>query len=310
MSARRRPCPRAASARAPAPRRLALRARPTAAIPPSPGRRARSSCRRSSGWRSRTASGRLLVGMHEVPIVEVILVMRAGAHRRPGRAAKASPRMTADMLDEGAGGKDALALADAVDFLGATLATGAAWDASTVRLRVPVARLERGARPDGGRRPAARTSREAELERLRKEALTALLQARDEPSAIASRALAQARVRSGAPLRPAPGGRRRADRVLHGRRAARVPRGALRARGGDARGGGRRDARRCCPRSRRRSAPGRRRRPPRRAAVPAPRQLAARHVWLVDKKDAAQSSLRLGRVGPLVAATPPTPRPR
>jgi zinc protease len=32
--------------------------------------------------------------------------------------------------------------------------------------------------------------------------------------------------------------------------------------------------------------------------VPAPRQLTARSVWLVDKKDAAQSSLRLGRVGP------------
>jgi len=32
--------------------------------------------------------------------------------------------------------------------------------------------------------------------------------------------------------------------------------------------------------------------------VPAPRQLSSRSVWLVDKKDAAQSSLRLGRIGP------------
>jgi zinc protease len=32
--------------------------------------------------------------------------------------------------------------------------------------------------------------------------------------------------------------------------------------------------------------------------VPAPRQLASRSVWLVDKKEAAQSSLRVGRVGP------------
>jgi zinc protease len=32
--------------------------------------------------------------------------------------------------------------------------------------------------------------------------------------------------------------------------------------------------------------------------VPAPRQLTTRSVWLVDKKAAAQSSLRLGRVGP------------
>ena len=99
--------------------------------------------------------------------------------------------MTADMLDEGAAGKDALALADAVDFLGAQLDTAASWDASTVRLRVPVARLA-DALPvmaDVALRP---DFPETELERLRKEALTDLLQARDVPGRIASRALAQA----------------------------------------------------------------------------------------------------------------------
>jgi zinc protease len=78
----------------------------------------------------------LLVGVHEVPVVEVILVVRAGAVADPaGREGTAA--MTADLLDEGAGGKDALALADAIDFLGAAIGTGASWDASTVRLRVP-----------------------------------------------------------------------------------------------------------------------------------------------------------------------------
>ena len=49
-----------------------------------------------------------LVPMHEVPVVEVALVVRAGATADPaGREGLAS--MTADMLDEGAGGKDALA---------------------------------------------------------------------------------------------------------------------------------------------------------------------------------------------------------
>ena len=82
----------------------------------------------------------LLVPMHEVPVVEVALVVRAGATADPaGREGLAA--MTADLLDEGAGGKDALALSDAVDFLGARLTTSAGWDASTVRLRVPVARL-------------------------------------------------------------------------------------------------------------------------------------------------------------------------
>ena len=60
-----------------------------------------------------------------------VLVVRAGAAADPvGREGIAA--MTADMLDEGAAGKDALALADAVDFLGAELGTGSSWDAATV----------------------------------------------------------------------------------------------------------------------------------------------------------------------------------
>ena len=132
----------------------------------------------------------LLVPMHEVPVVEVLLVVRAGAVADPpGREGLA--RMTADMLDEGAGGRDALALADAIDFLGAQLGTEASWDASIARLRVPVARLA-DALPllaDVALRP---DFPEKELARLRKEALTDLLQARDVPGRIASRALAQA----------------------------------------------------------------------------------------------------------------------
>jgi len=129
----------------------------------------------------------LLVGVHEVPVVEVVLVLAAGATADPaGREGLA--HATAEMLDEGAGGMDALALADADDFLGARVETASGWDASTVRLRVPVARLgdalplmaDVALRPDFP---------EKELERLRKEALTALLQARDQPRSIAARAL-------------------------------------------------------------------------------------------------------------------------
>jgi len=65
----------------------------------------------------------LLVGMHEVPVVEVVLVIPAGATVDPAGQEGLS-HTTAEMLDEGAGGKDALALADAVDFLGARVQTG------------------------------------------------------------------------------------------------------------------------------------------------------------------------------------------
>jgi predicted Zn-dependent peptidase len=205
--------------------------------------------------------------------------------------------MTADVLDEGAGGRDALALSDAVDFLGARLDTSAGWDASTVRLRVPVARL-REALPlmaDVALRP---DFPEKDLERLRKEALTDLLQARDEPGRIASRALAEAvfgrghrygRPRTGdaasiasftvAQLRAFHSARYTPDRstlVVVGDVTAAVLSELEGAFGAWARPA---------------------------AVVPLPvvappAQLEGRTVCLVDKPGAAQSALRLGRVGP------------
>ena len=240
--------------------------------------------------------GVVLVGMHEVPVVEVILVLRAGAVTDPaGREGLAA--MTADMLDEGAGGKDALALADAIDFLGATVGAGSAWDVSTVRLRVPVARLDEALSlmADVALRP---DFPEAELQRLRKEALTDLLQARDEPGAIAALALAQAVFgpahRYG---KPQAGSAEQiaaftvADlRAFHAARY--VPSAATLVVVGDASAsvlpslekafGSWKAASAATP------VP----------ALTAPRQLTGRSIWLVDKKEAAQSSLRLGRVGP------------
>ena len=90
--------------------------------------------------------------------------------------------LTAAMLDEGAGTRSALEIADAVDFLGASLDTG-----SGVRLvRRAAARPGRAAWPRRCRSwPTWRcgpTFPRAELERLRRERLTAILQARDEPA--------------------------------------------------------------------------------------------------------------------------------
>jgi len=238
----------------------------------------------------------LLVGMHEVPVVEVVLVLRAGAAADPaGRDGLAA--MTAGMLDEGASGKDALALADAVDFLGARLGTGTSWEASTVSLRVPTARLDDALAlmADVALRP---DFPEAELQRLRKEALTELLQARDEPGAIASRAVAQAVFgrghRYGRPLSGAAaelGSFSVAElRAFHASRYA--PAAATLVVVGDvtaavlpaldkAFGSWKGPA--VAP-----AAP----------AVPTPPQLRGRTLWLVDKKNAAQSALRVGRVGP------------
>ena len=138
----------------------------------------------------RTLSNRLrvwIVEMHEVPVVQVALVVHAGSSEDPsGRFGLAS--MTAAMLDEGAAGRSALEIADAVDFLGAHLSTGSSYDASAVRLGVPVARLGEAlpVLADVALRPTFPAS---ELSRLTRERLTALLQARDDPAIVASEAL-------------------------------------------------------------------------------------------------------------------------
>ncbi len=130
-----------------------------------------------------------LVESHEVPLVQINLLLKAGAADDPaGKFGLAS--LTAAMLDEGAGSRSSLELADAVDFLGASLATTASFDASAVRLNVPVARLK-DALPlmaDVVLRP---TFPAAELERLRQERLTALVQAKDDPASVAPLAFAR-----------------------------------------------------------------------------------------------------------------------
>jgi predicted Zn-dependent peptidase len=125
-----------------------------------------------------------VVEMHEVPVVNIALVVRAGASADPA-GGYGIAAITADMLDEGAGSRNALDLSDAIVGLGASLSTSSGYDASTVRLQVPVARLD-AALPlmaDVVLRPTFSTE---ELERVRRTRLTSLLQSRDNPAALAS----------------------------------------------------------------------------------------------------------------------------
>ncbi len=130
-----------------------------------------------------------LVESHEVPLVQVnLLVLAGGAEDPAGRFGVAS--LAAAMLDEGAGTRSALEIADALELLGAVLNTSSSFDASAVRLNVPVAQLA-DALPimaDVALRP---TFPAEDLERLRQERLTSLLQARDDPESIASMAFSR-----------------------------------------------------------------------------------------------------------------------
>lgn len=124
-----------------------------------------------------------VVEAREVPLVQVNLLLQAGSGDDPaGKYGVAN--LTAAMLDEGAGPRSALDVADAVELLGATLTTASSSDASSIRLNVPVAMLN-DALPimaDVALRP---TFPAPDLERLRQERLTTLLQARDDPASIA-----------------------------------------------------------------------------------------------------------------------------
>ena len=131
-----------------------------------------------------------IVALHKVPLVDVTLQIKSGAAADPaGREGLAN--LTADLLQEGAGGRSALDIADAVALLGGSLHTAADWDATTVNLHLPSARLNEGlaVMADVALRPDFAV---AEFERQRAQQLTGLQQLRDNPAALAQLALARA----------------------------------------------------------------------------------------------------------------------
>lgn len=125
-----------------------------------------------------------IVEMPKVPVAQINLIVRAGAAADPaGKYGLAS--FTAAMLDEGAGTKNALELADAIEFLGISVSTGSSWEASTVGLYTPISKLD-DALPLMADVALHPSFSEAEVERLRKERLASLQTQRDNPSTMAS----------------------------------------------------------------------------------------------------------------------------
>jgi zinc protease len=132
---------------------------------------------------------RLLVAEnHNAPLVSLRALVKSGAdHDVLELAGLAS--LTADLLDEGAGSRDAMRLAEDVGLLGAALGTGADWDASYISMDVLSRNVDptvdiladvtfRATMPQDG------------LERARSERLMDILQQRDEPSMIAGKRFA------------------------------------------------------------------------------------------------------------------------
>jgi zinc protease len=130
----------------------------------------------------------LVAENRNAPLVSLRALVRSGADHDTAKTAGLAS-ITADMLDEGAGTREAIQLAEDIGTLGGALGTGADWDASYVSLDV----LNRNVAPavtifgDVTVRP---TLPEDGLERVRAERLNDILQQRNEPAAIAGKRFA------------------------------------------------------------------------------------------------------------------------
>jgi zinc protease len=127
----------------------------------------------------------LVAENHSAPLVAIRALVCSGAdHDTQQLAGLAS--LTTELLDEGAGDRDAIRLAEDLGLLGASLASGSDWDASYVSVDV----LSKTFGPaleifaDVLCRPMLP---ESALERVRSERMMELLQQREEPAAIAGK---------------------------------------------------------------------------------------------------------------------------
>ncbi|HUJ14760.1 MAG TPA: pitrilysin family protein [Thermoanaerobaculia bacterium] len=127
----------------------------------------------------------LVAENHSAPVVAVRALVSSGADRDTAELAGLAS-MTAELLDEGAGSRDAIRLAEDLGLLGATIGAGSDWDATYVTIDVLSKNLDASLDifADVVRRPMLPSPA---LERVRSERLMELLQQREEPAAIAGK---------------------------------------------------------------------------------------------------------------------------
>jgi predicted Zn-dependent peptidase len=128
----------------------------------------------------------VLMEKHTVPLVQMSVVVKSGVVNDPeNKSGLAS--FTADMMDEGAAGKTSLELADAINYLGVRISTFSRWHKMGVSLHSPLSKFDEALKivadillhPDFPQK---------ELDRIRKEKLTTLLQWHDQANTIAAAA--------------------------------------------------------------------------------------------------------------------------
>ncbi|HSA91386.1 MAG TPA: pitrilysin family protein [Terriglobales bacterium] len=158
---------------------------PWRAQPPEPGPASKLSLPTPVKFQLPNGLDVYLLERHNLPVISVNLAVLAGSEANPKELPGAAS-FTADMLDEGTEKRATLQLAQDVDKIGATLATASTADYASVTMRS----LTRNADAmfellsDVALHPAFAA---AEIERVRKERLTTLLQQRDNPTQLGIR---------------------------------------------------------------------------------------------------------------------------
>ena len=130
----------------------------------------------------------VLVSHHEQPAVSMRMIVRAGAAMDP-KDKLGLAMLTASLIDQGAAGKrTAEQIADAIDFAGGILSTGAGTDLTYVSTVVMKDSLALGLQlmADVVRRP---TFAAEEIERQRQQALSSLKVAAEDPDSLASQVI-------------------------------------------------------------------------------------------------------------------------
>jgi predicted Zn-dependent peptidase len=145
----------------------------------------------------------MVVEQHELPLADFVLVVKSGGETdEPGKLGTAT--LATSLLKEGTATRNSLQIADQEAFLGVDIFAGSGWDATTIQLHTPTAQLDSALAlfADIALRPAFPGN---ELERLRKNRLTSLLQVKDRAPEIANRAYAAVVFGSAAYGRPLTG---------------------------------------------------------------------------------------------------------
>ena len=236
-----------------------------------------------------------VIEMHEVPVVDLSLILDAGAAADPADLPGLAT-FVANMLDEGAGARSALAISEEADFLGARLGTGAGFDVASVSLHVSKRQLGPALdlMADVVLRP---TFADSEITRQRELRRTAILQQRDQPVAMAGLAFPAIVFGAVHPYgRPANGTEASTaalsrDRVMEFYQGYYRPANARLLIVGDITLA---EARRLVAARFGAWEAGTPRAVPASAPAPTP---ASRTIYLVDKPGAAQSVIRIGHVG-------------